>query len=266
MPAVVAITVVAFACGALLALAAKWLHTPGDARMEHLLTLLPGLNCGACGHAGCGAFAKALAENAAKPGACPANNAEKQNEIAVFLGVAPEAGAPRRVALVMCGGSDTAAKRRFAYNGVADCAAAAAVAGGDKACARGCLGYATCANTCPVQAIAMRGGLAVVDPARCVGCGLCVAACPRKIIRMVPARPDAHVLCASPEKGSAVRTFCKRGCLGCRLCVKHAPGAFAMVEKYLASRDDAQPPPKNAALVAAKCAGKCIQSTGGGGC
>ena len=266
--AVIVITGIAAACGVFLALAARYLHTPPDVKLEALTALLPGLNCGVCGGAGCADFAGMLLKNAAKPRACPVCDEKKRRGIARFLGIAAAGEGPSRnkVALVVCGGSDLVSQRRFTYNGIADCAAAHAVGGGDKACVYGCLGYATCALACPAHAIEMRDGVAVVDAGRCVCCGLCVATCPRKLIRMVPSELDAHVLCSSPEKGSVVRGVCARGCLGCRQCVKNAPGAFTMVGGgFLAARDYAQPPPENVLTVRGKCPGKCVQISRGEG-
>ena len=102
-----------------------------------------------------------------------------------------------------------------------------------------------------------------MNHALCMGCGVCVATCPRKLIKMVPARPDAHVLCSSPANGATVRKLCGQGCLGCRVCVKLAPGAFVMAGDFLAARDYARPAPENTVGVIAKCPGKCIRVAGG---
>lgn len=44
-------------------------------------------------------------------------------------------------------------------------------------------------RTCPVQAVSqkngMLGGTAVVDPAKCIGCGKCVMVCPHKAVKLV---------------------------------------------------------------------------------
>ena len=50
---------------------------------------------------------------------------------------------------------------------------------------RGSVACGTCQSVCPRGAISVRRGLyAVVDPARCVGCGMCSRECPAEIIRM----------------------------------------------------------------------------------
>ena len=46
--------------GALLAIASKFLQVEQDNRIEKITELLPGYNCGACGKAGCAAFAAAI--------------------------------------------------------------------------------------------------------------------------------------------------------------------------------------------------------------
>ena len=252
---------IALACGVLLALAARYLSVPADPRVEHLAKLLPGVNCGACGYPGCAELAKALAAKKETAGVCPVCDAQTRRDIAAFFGVDLVVETENRTALVLCGGSLKAAKRRFAYNGIAECAAAAAVAGGDKACAHGCLGYGSCARACPVDAIAIADGLAVVDRARCVSCGKCAAKCPRHLIRMARARPDVHVLCSSPEKGAEVRKVCANGCLGCKVCVKLAPNTFRMKSEFLAARVPVTPLPPNADELAAKCPGHCIHRT-----
>jgi ferredoxin len=40
-----------------------------------------------------------------------------------------------------------------------------------------CVGCSDCVRICPVQAITLIRGKAVVDPEKCVGCRLCVVTC-----------------------------------------------------------------------------------------
>jgi ferredoxin len=189
---------------------------------------------------------------------CPLCNSATLAKIAAIFGRTVEA-VERKVARVHCGGSDSEALRRFAYNGIADCAAAAATGGGDKACAYGCLGYGSCVRVCPVGAIAISGGLASVNPATCISCGKCVPACPRGLITLVPAAAKIHVLCSSRDKGPVVKKVCGVGCIGCALCVKLSDGAIAM-DGFLA-KVDYSIPLTNDALVD-KCPGHCILKIG----
>ena len=112
------------------------------------------------------------------------------------------------------------------YNGLSDCRAAAAYAGGGKGCRFGCVGMGTCARNCPFGAIEIRNGLAIVHPDLCVGCGKCVELCPRKLIHLVPADSKAHIYCNSLEKTVIKRKVCKAGCIGCKKCVKAFPDLF----------------------------------------
>ena len=146
-----------------------------------------------------------------------------------------------------------------AYNGLCDCDAAAATAGGGKGCTYGCLGYGSCARVCPKNAIRIEDGLARIEKNLCIGCGKCVAACPRRLIALVPATAPLHVLCANPDKGPAVRKVCSVGCIGCHLCEKNAGGAAAhhfTFQGFLAQVNYANPPTDE--QIAAKCPAKCM--------
>jgi len=245
-------------CGAALAFAARYLGVEEDPRIEQVTAELPGANCGGCGFAGCAEYAKAMVTAGAATNLCPAGGCAVVARLSAILGRAAEAVEPR-VALVRCGGSDSEAIRSFLYSGIADCAAAAATAGGDKACAYGCLGYASCARVCPVGAIAVTDGLARVDPALCIACGKCVPACPRGLIALVPAKATLHVLCSSKDKGPTVKKVCGVGCIGCAICVKLSEGAISM-DGFLAKVDYSKPLRSDAAV--AKCPGHCIVKNG----
>ena len=246
---------IGFVSAVALALADKFLSVPEDPRVAQLAALLPGVNCGGCGFAGCADYARAIALHGAAPDLCAPGGPECACAIAAFLGVEASVR-EKRTALVLCCGDDAEAVRRAAYNGIADCAAAQATAGGDKGCTYGCLGYGSCARICPVNAIAVVNGLAVVDKARCIACGKCVAACPRKIIKLVPASALIHVLCSSKDKGPAVKKVCGTGCIGCRLCTKLADGAITM-DGFLAVVDYAKPLTNEETV--AKCPVHCIR-------
>ncbi len=227
-------------CSALLGVAVRFFAVHEDARIAALAALLPNANCGACGLAGCADYARSIVLNAAPVNLCRPGGAEVCRRMAAVMGVEATA-MERQVAIVRCGGGNSAAARRFRYNGIADCAAAAAVGGGDKACRYGCLGLGACARVCPVSAIEITAdSLAVVHPELCIGCGQCVAACPRALIRLVPETRRLHVLCRSPERGPVVRRQCAVGCIGCTRCAKAAPEAIHM-EGALAVVDYRQP-------------------------
>lgn len=246
---------IGLASAALLAVADKYLSVPEDPRIAKIAELLPGVNCGGCGYAGCADYARAIALRGAEANLCAPGGAACALAIAKLLGV-QAAVREKRTALVLCCGDDTEAVLRTAYNGITDCAAAQATAGGDKACTYGCLGYGTCVRACPVNAIALTRRLAAVDKAACIACGRCVKACPRKLIKLVPAAAEIHVLCSSKDKGPEVKKVCGTGCIGCRLCTKLAEGAIAM-DGFLAVVDYSKPLTNEETV--AKCPAHCIR-------
>ena len=238
-----------------LAVADTYLSMPEDARVVKVTQLLPGVNCGGCGYAGCSDYARAIVLQGAEVSLCAPGGEACANAVAALLGKAVVA-LENHTALVLCCGDDTDTTRRAAYNGINDCAAAQATAGGDKGCTYGCLGYGTCGRICPVNAITIRNGLAKVDKHKCIACGKCVTACPRKLIKLVPAAAGIHVLCTSKDKGPAVKKVCDTGCIGCRLCTKFADGAIAM-DGFLAVVDYSKPLTNEETI--AKCPTHCIR-------
>ena len=231
--------------GALLALiigaTARAFAAETDTRVETVTEMLPGVNCGGCGYAGCADFAKAIVEGRAPPMQCPVSTSVNITRIAEYLGIT--AGEKEKVfAVVRCGGS-CAVTVRSPYNGVGDCRSAALVAGGAKGCDFGCIGFASCARACPFDAIEMRDGLAVVHPELCVGCGKCVDTCPKNLITLAPAAVDVHVYCSSPEKGPVKLKVCKAACIACRKCIKAADSETQMnINGFLVSTNYSNPP------------------------
>lgn len=244
---------------AALAVAEKYLSVKEDPRIAKVTEMLPGINCGGCGYAGCADYARKIINDNVDLTLCAPGGSECAAAIAAFLGRAAGATA-KRVALVLCCGDDTEAVRRAAYNGITDCAAAQAVAGGDKGCAYGCLGYGSCARVCPVNAIAIVNGLAKVEKALCIACGKCVDICPRKLIKLVPAAAEIHVLCSSKDKGPAVKKVCGTGCIGCRICTKFAEEGAIVMDGFLAVVDYTKSLTNTE--VVAKCPGHCIRKDG----
>jgi Na+-translocating ferredoxin:NAD+ oxidoreductase RNF subunit RnfB len=205
--------------------------------MEALAALLPGLNCGGCGFAGCGEYAKEILWHGSSINLCTVGGSETLGRLSDLLGVSAEASEPRK-ALVKCQGGDRAARRDALYNGIADCLAAALTGGGGKACRYGCLGYGSCARVCPSDAIEITpDSLAVVHPELCIRCGKCVAACPRRLIELVPESSRIHILCSSLDRGPVVRKICTVGCIACTRCVKTVGEQGIRMDGYLAVVD-----------------------------
>jgi len=132
---------------------------------------------------------------------------------------------------IMCKGGTGKSLRRFSYEGVQDCRAVILAGGGDNACRYGCLGYGTCSRVCPFDAISMSDDrLPIVDIKKCTGCRKCEAACPTKVIEVLPASRQVLVACHSKDKGADTRKNCQTGCIACRICVKVCPFDAPSVE------------------------------------
>lgn len=214
---------------ALIALANRRFRVWEDPRIDRVAGMLPNANCGACGVPGCRAFAEKLVAGEAKPSGCNVANDDARAAIAAFLGV--DAGAAVKVvARVRCAGGTHVAAQQAEYRGHGSCAAAAAVAGGGKGCAWGCLGLADCARACTFDALAMNDdGLPVVDVAKCTACGDCVVACPKDLFALMPVDRRLVVQCRSLVAGDDVLDDCRVACTACGKCVMDAaPGLISV--------------------------------------
>jgi electron transport complex protein RnfB len=232
-----------------LAVAARVFAVETDPRQEAVNDALPGANCGGCGFAGCADFATAVVDGKAAPADCPVCDDAARRAVAAVMGLEVVA-TQRRVALVMCQGDDSVARASFRYNGQASCASADLLGGGDKVCLHGCLGLADCQAVCAFGAIEMTAdGIARVIPARCTGCGQCVAVCPKHIISIIPEDATIHVLCANTDKGGAAKKACDVACIGCRKCEKAFAGDPRIVIEGNLARVDYAHAPDDPALV-----------------
>ena len=206
--------------GAGLAFASKKFAVEIDPRIEQILEDLPGANCGGCGYPGCSGYAEAIVKDGADMTLCAPGGSDVVKKIAEVMGVSAVESEPK-VAVVQCRGDREKAPNRFEYDGVEDCNAAQIIMGGAKGCVYGCLGLGSCVKACPFDALHMAdNGLPVVDEDKCTACGLCVAACPRGIMALIPVSQKVFLGCVSKDKGKAVKSVCKVGCIGCTLCAK----------------------------------------------
>lgn len=56
-----------------------------------------------------------------------------------------------------------------------------------------CVGCGCCVKVCSLGAVSVPLGIhAVIDPAKCVGCGRCAAECPASIIEIIRQEVAAH--------------------------------------------------------------------------
>lgn len=170
--------------GVVLAAASKIFYVYVDPKILAVEGALPGANCGGCGLPGCSANAEAIVAGRAAPNSCVAAGPDVAQIIASILGVSVEAKEPD-IARPGCYYGVQDADPKYRYDGLGDCRAAAALAGGMKVCSIGCLGLGTCARACPFHAIVMGpDNLPVVDPVKCTGCGTCERVCPKHIITL----------------------------------------------------------------------------------
>lgn len=219
-----ALAALAVTLSSILLLAGRFLRVVEDPRLERLVSLLPGTNCGACGRAGCRAFAQALLDGETVPAGCTVSTPRAHQRIAGFLQIAVGT-AERRVARLACAGDRRMAPALASYEGEPTCAAAAVVGDGGKACAWGCLGFGDCELSCNYDAIRMSpAGLPVIDEARCTACGDCVRACPKDLFRVVPEQEPLWVACNNPLSGNRLLETCMVACTACGRCVQDAPG------------------------------------------
>lgn len=149
------------------------------------------------------------------------------------LTMAQKAG--KYAAAVGCSGGELARRKipREALTG--DCRQALAEhPEGILECRWGCLGLGSCAAVCKLVAIKVGArGVAEVDRDKCVGCGLCVKACPQGIIRLVPREQNIVVGCSSRDSGPETRKACDAGCIACGICVKNCPmGAIRLEDNH----------------------------------
>jgi len=217
------------AFGILIALADKRLKVWQDPRIDVVASLLPNANCGACGLPGCRAFAEQAVAGAIQPAQCSVANDAAHQAIASYLGV--DAGqAEKRVARLFCAGGSDVAVQQAEYRGFGTCGAAAAVAGGGKGCAWGCLGLADCERACAFDAIRMDAhALPVVDVVKCTACGDCVRACPKDLFVILPLASPVLVQCKNLVVGDAVLEQCRVACTACGKCVLDAaPGLISV--------------------------------------
>ncbi|NCC84518.1 MAG: 4Fe-4S dicluster domain-containing protein [Clostridia bacterium] len=210
--------------GLILAVFSKIMYVPVDKKVEELRAIMPGANCGACGHTTCDGYSEALASGAEPlTNLCKPGGADVANAVAAYLGQeASEILAT--TAMVMCQGNNDNTQKRVDYVGITTCTMAAQLEGGDGACRFGCLGYGDCVTVCQYDAIHVVNGVAVVNPAACTSCGMCINICPKHIIDLIPMeKASSMVLCKNEDKPADANKVCKVSCFSCRRCVKACP-------------------------------------------
>ncbi|MFW5799050.1 MAG: RnfABCDGE type electron transport complex subunit B [Planctomycetota bacterium] len=252
--AAIALALLGGLLGGGLALASKAFHVEIDPREQDLTEALPGLNCGACGYAGCSGYAEAIARGTEKDlTLCKPGGPETVCELGRIMGQEVST-TDREVAVLHCHGVNV--DRTYDYHGLTECDQAALLHGGPMQCKYGCIGLGTCARACDFQALVMGpDGLPVVIEENCVACGACVRACPKDLFELAGLKKTVHIRCASHDKGGVARKACKFACIACRKCEKICPVDAITIEDNLAIID------YDKCIACGKCVGECPDDT-----
>jgi len=206
-----------------LALAAHKFAVEVNPKVEAVLEILPGANCGACAFAGCESYAEAVVNdpkvepNLCTPGMMPiAEEVARitQKEVEMIEGA---------TAVVACARSERHNYEKYQYFGYKNCAGANLAFAGPVDCNSGCIGFGDCVEACLFHAMKIVDDFPVVDPVACVGCGLCVSACPKDLIQIIPKKAPVIVTCACKDKSKETMSICSLGCLHCIACIEACP-------------------------------------------
>ena len=165
--AVLSLGLLGIISGALLGFASDKFKGEVDERIPKVREVLPGANCGACGYAGCDAYATAVVEEGAPLTACVVGGAACSAKIAGIMGAelkaeTTEKKVAKKVAFVKCSGDCDSRKIKADLQGVESCKEAKALEN-LQGCSYGCFGCGDCVKVCKFDAISIVNGVAVVD-------------------------------------------------------------------------------------------------------
>jgi len=160
LSALLVITLLAVAFGALLGYASVKFKVEGDPLAEQIDALLPQTQCGQCGYPGCKPYADAVADGEAINKCAPGGD-DTIKKIADLMGVEPEPMDAQHE-------QDNTPKVAFIIE-------------------EDCIGCTKCIQACPVDAIiGTTKQMHTIIADECTGCDLCVAPCPVDCIEMRP--------------------------------------------------------------------------------
>jgi electron transport complex protein RnfB len=244
--------VMAVLIGAGLGFVAKKFAVKTDPRVEEVAALLAGANCGGCGFPGCSGYAAAVVAGGAGPTLCGPGGPETAKRIGKVMGMEVGTAVPR-VAVVQCRVGRDPEWLKYDYRGLPGCRNSNFLALGAGTCDWGCRGFLDCVHVCGFGAIQANPDPhkpPVVDLDKCTGCGMCVKACPKNIIVLLPKDKIPYVACRSLLKGKMARGDCAVACIACGLCAKKCESKAIQLVNNLPTFDYAK---------CTRC-GKCVET------
>lgn len=198
--------------GIVLSLASRFLLEKDNPLVKQVRQVLPGLDCAACGYAGCQQFAEAIVKEDIEA-RCGPGGSEVMKKINRILG--RDKQCEPSIAKVKCQGGS---REKHSYEGIPTCKAAK-LTGSPKSCPVGCIGFGDCIIACKFDAI--KGIPPKIDTDKCNACGACQRACPNNIIHIEPKKRKVHIACSSTDKDKA--KYCTNSCIACGICEKVCP-------------------------------------------
>ena len=205
---------------------------PGILRLS---AMLPGYDCGLCGYMDCPSYASAIDREDADPALCAPGGSRLESRLRSALS---EREGDRRGkglrAVVRCGGREGVAAADFSYDGRSDCRTTVELYGSPRRCKEGCLGFGSCVASCPLGAIRISCGLAIINPSLCTGCGECVSVCPTGVISLLPRDQSWYVACSSNREPDRKTADCSAACNACGDCSRLSKRSEFALHGFLA--------------------------------
>ncbi len=239
---VISLSLLALLSAVILYLVAQKFKVFEDPRIDEVAAILPQVNCGGCGFAGCRNFAeKLVAADTFEGMNCPVGGTEVMGMAARILGKEAPVVDPL-VAVLKCNGHPEVRPQTSKYTGAADCRISHNLYTGESDCSYGCMGYGDCVRSCQFNAMFIDPytNLPVITDDKCVGCGACVKACPRHLIELrkkLKKDRKIYVACSNCDKGGPAKRACKVACIGCFKCQKVCEYDAIVIENNLAYID-----------------------------